>query len=617
MRMNSDQQLDEFFGIPTETTGGKESLRDSLTKRLSIKSRLRLLPKVLTPRERHITFALLLIIVGSFIALPITAYFHYTTPVPARGGTLVEGVLGEPRHVNPLLLQTSDADRDIATLVFAGLMRYSGQGQIVPDLAKSHPEVTSDGLTYTVQLREDATWHDGTPVTADDVIFTVQAAQNQDYDSPLQVNWAGVEVQKVTERVVSFTLKSRYPQFLNNLTMGILPQHLWGDVRPINFPLSELNLKPVGAGPFAFASLTKNKQGQILSYTLEAHDDYHGGRPYLDSITLKFYESEDELVQAFNDNDIESIGYVSSDTDEQLQFGRKLILERLKLPRYFALFLNQNQSEVLSDKNVRLALAHATNRVAIINDVLDGNAFLVDSPLLGGILDINPNVPSYDFDVELARSILESGGYEPDEDGIMARRGNRLELTIVTSTWHELARSAELIAEQWRAIGVQVNIETLPVNQLNRDVISPRAYQVLLFGQVLMFDPDPYTLWHSSQVKPPGGNLSLYANTTADKLMDEARQTTNPIERSAIYDEFQKVLIDDIPAIFLYSPYYLYGRPRDLRGFNTELIALPSERFTNAASWYRDTRRTFNPSPSPSPSESPMISEQTPVDVVQ
>ena len=615
--MNSEKQLDDFFGVPTELSGGKESLKDSLNKRLSFRSRLRLLPKVLTRNERHMTFALIVLIILSVVALPVVSYLHYTTPVPARGGTLVEGILGEPRHINPLLLQASDADRDIATLVFAGLMRYNGHGKLVPDLAKSHPEVTSDGLTYTVQLREDATWHDGTPVTADDVIFTVQAAQNQDYASPLQVNWAGVEVQKVTETVVSFKLKARYPQFLNNLTMGILPKHLWGDVRPINFPLSELNLKPVGAGPFKFKSLTKNKQGQVLSYELEAHDDYHGGRPYLDGITFKFYESEANLVQAFNDNEIESIGYVSSETADQLKFGRRLTLERLQLPRYFALFLNQNQSGVLSDKNVRLALAHATNRVAIINEVLDGNAFLVDSPLLGGILDINPDVPSYDYDAELARQILESAGYAPEEDGVLARRGERLELTIVTSTWHELARTAELIAEQWNAVGARVTVETLPVNQLNRDVISPRAYQVLLFGQVLMFDPDPYTLWHSSQVKPPGGNLSLYANATADRLLDEARQTTNPIERSATYDEFQRVLIDDLPAIFLYSPYYLYGRPRDIGGFDTELIALPSERFTNAAEWYRETRRTFSPEPTASPTSSPAITEQMPLDVVQ
>jgi peptide/nickel transport system substrate-binding protein len=402
-----------------------------------------------------------------------------------------------------------------------------------------------------------------------------------------------VEVEKITDSVVAFRLKSRYPQFLNNLTIGVLPQHLWVDVRPINFPLSELNLKPVGSGPFKFSSLKKDKQGQMLAYELKAHEDYHGGRPYLDGIVFQFYGSEQELVDAFNDNDIQSIGYVSAKTTESIKFGRRLTLERLKLPRYFALFLNQNQSEVLSDKNARLALAHATNRVAIINEVLDGNAFLVDSPLLGGVLDINPNVTSYEYDPELARQILKSAGYTPDDDGVPARRGKRLEITLVTSTWHELAQTAELIAQQWREIGAQVTVETLPVNQLNRDVISPRAYQVLLFGQVLNFDPDPYTLWHSSQFKPPGGNLSLYANQTADKLMDEARQTANPIERAEKYDEFQKVLIDDIPAIFLYSPYYLYGRPNQLEGFDTTIISLPSDRFTNAASWYVETTRTF------------------------
>ena len=120
-------------------------------------------------------------------------------------------------------------------------------------------------------------------------------------------------------------------------------------------------------------------------------------------------------------------------------------------------------------------------------------------------------------------------------------------------------------------------------------------------------DPDPFTLWHSSQFKPPGGNLSLYENQTVDRLLDEARTTGNPLERGALYDELQRVIIDDIPAVFLYSPYYLYGRPASIHGFDTDIIALPSERFTNAASWYTNTRRVLRSSipkttPTPTPS---------------
>lgn len=608
--MASDRQLDDFFGVKTDLPEDHESLKETMARKLSIRSRLRLLPKVLSFRERYIVLGLLFVIVGAIIAIPFSTYVHYTIAVPTTGGTITEGIIGEPRTINPLLLQASDADRDIASLVYAGLMRYNGQGKLVPDLAKSHPEVTSDGLTYTIQLREDATWHDGRPVSADDVVFTIRTAQNPDYASYLLPNWSGVSVDRVSDFVVSFKLKDRYPQFLNNLTMGILPEHLWEDVRPINFPLSELNLKPIGAGPFKFSALKKDKQGRILAYELKAHKEHHGTRAFLDGITLRFYANEEELVEAFNDNDIDSVGSITASSISSLKFGRRIILERLQLPRYFALFFNQNQSEVLTDKNVRLALAHATNRVAIINKVLDGNAFLVDSPLLGGVLDINPNVPSYDHDVDLARQILDASGWTVGEDGIRERRGKRLELTIVTSTWHELVSTAHLIASQWSEIGAEVNVETIPVNQLNRDVIAPRAYETLLFGQVLALDPDPFTLWHSSQFKPPGGNLSLYDNRTADRLLDEARQTGNPLERASLYDDFQKVLIDDIPAIFLYSPYYLYGRPAAVQGFDTVIISLPSERFTNVAEWFLETKRVLRSSvtkttPIPSPSPAP------------
>lgn len=598
--------MDDFFGVRTEVPD-RESFKDSLGKRLSLRSRLRLLPKVLSLRERYTMLGLLAIIIISVVAIPFSAYYHYTVPVPTTGGTITEGILGEPRRINPLLLQASDVDRDIVALVFAGLMRYNGQGKLVPDLAKSHPEVTSDGLIYTVQLREDAYWHDGVRVTADDVVFTVQTAQNPDFASPQLSNWSTVTVRKVSDFVVSFTLPQRYPQFLSNhLTMGLLPKHLWEDVRPINFPLSELNLKPIGAGPFKFKELRKDRSGSILDYQLEAHTKRHNGRPYLDGITFRFYETEEALVNAFNNNEVDSLGTLSAASVADLKFGRRIVLEQLQLPRYFALFLNQTQSEALKNKNVRLALAHATNRVDIINKVLNGNAFLVDSPLLGGILDINPNVPSYDYDPELARSILDAAGWVPSEDGIRVRNNQRLEFTLTTSTWHEFVSTAQLLAEQYRSIGVEMHIRTIPVSQLNRDVIAPRAYEALLFGQVLLLDPDPFTLWHSGQSQPPGGNLSLYDNKTADILLDEARQTGNPLERSAIYDEFQRVLIDDIPALFLYSPYYLYGRVAGMDGFDTTIIALPSERFTNAAEWYLKTKRVLRSNPEATPTPEPI-----------
>jgi peptide/nickel transport system substrate-binding protein len=592
-----DNQLEDFFGLSAGSSEGhvKESIKDAIARKLSLRTRLRLLPKVLSRNERYIVLGLLTIAIGAVALLPLTTYFHYTTPVPADGGSFREGILGEPHLVNPLLSQTNDADRDLTSLVYSGLLRYNGKGKLIPDLAKSLPEITSDGLSYSVTIRDDAKWQDGVPVTADDILFTIELAQNPDYGvpTPVRAAWQSVQVTRASDTVVIFHLKNKYAQFSNNMTLGILPKHLWQDVKPINFGLSELNIKPIGSGPYRFKSLIKNNLGHIQSYKLAAWDQYYEGRPHIDGIEFKFYGSEDELIEAFNKNDIDTLSYISGQNVSRLHFRGRIDIAQLKMPRYFALFFNQNQSKALSDKNVRLALNEGTDRVQIINKTLDGNAFLINSPMMGGILDINPNVTSYDFDLDQAKSVLKAGGWTADSEGVLTHgKDNRLEIKITTSTWPELATVAQTVKEQWEKLGAKVTVETLPISQLQQ-VIKERNYQILLFGEILSVDPDPYTLWHSSQRQEPGLNLALYSNKTADKLLEEARATLNPLERMQKYDDFQKILIEDMPAVFLYSPHYLYGISNDIRGFDTNLIAVPSDRFDNIRNWYIDTSRKF------------------------
>lgn len=593
MMARNENQLDDFFGLDTDTEEQRprESFKEILGKKLTLQNKLRLLPKVLSIRERYAIFALLVIAAGALLSLPFTAYYHYTTPIAAYGGSFREGILGEPHLVNPLLAQSNDADRDLAAIIFSGLMKYDAEGKLVPDLAKSY-DISSDGLTYTVYLKDDVLWHDGEKVTADDVIFTVQTAQNPDYSSPLRVNWQGVDTEKVNDYAVMFKLKNKYAQFLNNLTVGILPQHLWQDIKPVNFALSELNTKPIGSGPFLFSKLTKDGYGRVSSFQLLANKDSYGGRPYIDRIEMRFYGSEDELINAFNRNEIDSISSLSTQGLKKLKFRKRLSIEQLKIPRYFAVFLNQNQSKALSDKNVRLALSHATDRAALLRDILDENGTLVNSPMIGGILDINSNIKSYDYDPELAKKILEETGWDTDADGIRGRGNEKLTLKLTTSTWPELIAVANALKEQWNAVGIRVTVETPPISQLQQ-MIRDRNYQMLLFGEILNIDPDPFSLWHSSQKRDPGLNLALYDNSTTDKLLEDARQTLNPLERAKQYDDFQKLVVEDDPAIFLYSPYYMYGLSGGIRGFATKIVSMPSDRFSNISRWYINTTRMF------------------------
>jgi peptide/nickel transport system substrate-binding protein len=596
--MNKDRQLDDFFGIkspeegeenrPKKNAGLKEVIENN---NRSFKAKLKLLPKVLSSKERYLIFSFLLVILGSIIAIPITAYLHFTVPVAAYGGTLREGIIGEPRHINPLLAQT-DADKDLVRLIYSGLFKYNEDGKLVPDLAKSY-EISPDELNYTVFLKENAKWHDGSPITADDVIFSVQTAQNSDYGSLQKINWQGVEIEKANDFTIIFKLKNKYAQFLNNMTMPIIPHHLWENVQPINFALSEFNLKPIGSGPYQFKKLQKDKTGKVQLYELESNYDFYDGRPFIEKIQIKFYESEDGLIEGYNQNDIDNIGFVTPKNIKKIKFKQRLTIENLKMPRYFGVFFNQNQSKLLSDKNIRLALAHATDKEALVRNILENQGVIVHSPMIGLVFESNQEIKKYELDQQKAKDLLkESGWSETDENGILTKNEEKLSMKLTTSTWPELVEVANQLKEQWKAVGIELELEILPTSGLQQ-AIKERDYQMLLFGEILNLDPDPFSLWHSSQKRDPGLNLALYDNNDADKLLEEARKTLNPEERMQKYDKFQQLTVEDIPALFLYSPYYLYGHTKEMNQFSNKIIASPSDRFFNIKDWYLETKRVW------------------------
>ncbi|MBI3274153.1 MAG: peptide ABC transporter substrate-binding protein [Candidatus Colwellbacteria bacterium] len=589
--MNDKNQLDDFFGLKNEDEDKRPSIREIITKKIQKKLRIRLVPKVLSKKERYVVLALILTIVGSIIAIPFATYFHFTKEAPDYGGKFIEGMVGKPRYINPLLSQSNDTDRDLVTLVYSGLLKYTSEGKIVPDLAQSY-EISSDGLNYTIYLKEGTYWHDGKRITADDIIFTIHTAQNSDYGSPQRINWQGVEIEKINDSTVMFKLQNRYAQFLNNLTVKILPKHIWEDVKPINFALSEFNLKPVGSGPYRFDRLKKDREGEIQSYRLSANKSFYNERPFINEVEIKFYNSEEEMIAAYNRSEIDSLSFISSDNLETVKFKQRLDLRELKLPRYFAVFFNQNKSAVLSDKNVRLALSHGTDKEALIKNVLGGRGIAVYSPMMGGVLDIPNNVKKYEHDPELAKKILETSGWIKGSDGVLAKKDQKLNIKITTSTWPELTKVAKILKEQWDTLGIDITIEVLPTLELQQ-TIKDRNYETLLFGAVLNIDPDPFSLWHSSQKRDPGLNLALYDNKSADTLLEDARQTLNPLERAKKYDDFQKLIIEDIPALFLYNPLYVHGQAKKIKGADGKLISLPSDRFINIDKWYINTKRIW------------------------
>ncbi len=533
------------------------------------------LPKILSKRERNIIAFLALIVIGALIYIPLSLYFNKTTPVASYGGTYVEGIKGEPRHINPILA-VNDTDRDLTRLIYSSLTKYDEKGNLVGDLAENF-EISEDGLSYTFYLK-NAEWHDGETVTADDVVFTIQTIQNDENNSPQRVNWNNVEVERVDEKTVKFTLEKKYAQFLNSTAIGILPKHIWQGVKPINLNLSDLNLEPIGSGPYKFREFKKDSLGKIQSYELTANKDYYDGRPYIDKIELKFYPTESELIAAYNRGDIANVSNISAQNLNRLKFQQRLDIKRIKFPRYFTVFFNPNQSETLSDSDIRKALNYATDKEKIISEVLDGEALMVESPMipavLGGIDSINP----YDYDPSKAKELIESSETED------------LSITLTTSEWPEFVIVGNMIKEQWESIGFNVELQIADITTMQQ-IIQDRSYEALLFGEVLAVNPDPFSFWHSSQKKAPGLNLAAYDSEEADKLLEEASSTLDPLKRMITYSEFQKIVMEDAPVVFLYSPLYIYPQDNDVRGSTMEVISVPSDRFSNINTWFISTRR--------------------------
>jgi len=595
--MQNDQHpLEDFFNLKQNSSSDsnnseeREHPKKVLRRQSGWMDRLRLLPKVLSKRERYWILVFILIIAGSIISIPFTAYTHYTDQVPTAGGSFSEGLIGQPKLINPLLAQTNDPDRDLSSLIYSGLLKHSDTGKLVPDLAKSY-DISADELNYTVYLKNNILWHDGEKLTADDVIYTIQTVQNSDFGSPKRVNWQGVTVQKVNDTTIIFKLNNKYAQFLNNLTLGILPKHIWNLVQPINFASTNQNLKPIGSGPYMFDKLQKDDLGQIQSYQLSVNKKFYDEPAYIESILFKFYTSEEKMITAYNSNEIQNISSISPKNLNKLKFKQRIEISELKAPRYFSVFFNQSQNPILASKNVRLALNYATDKQAIIDTVNHGKGSVVYSPLIESVLDIDQDIARYEHDEDKAKAILTADGWALDGN-LLKKRGASLTIRITTSNLPDLVQIANILKDQWFKIGVDVVVDILTTPQLQQ-IIKDRSYQSLLFGEILDINPDPFSFWHSSQNQKLGLNLALYNNKIADGLLEGARQTLNPLERAKKYNDFQKIVISDVPAIFLYSPLYLYPKIDSIKGFDTSIIATSADRFTNIEKWYINTKRIW------------------------
>ena len=569
-------------------------------KKISLKQWARL-PKVLPSKERWITRGLVFLIFASVIALLFNLYINKTYIEPEIGGSYTEGILGQARFINPVLAQTNDADRDLTQIIYSSLFKYDGQGNLIPDLVESY-NISQDGLSYEIKIRENVKWHNDEQLTINDVIYTIKTVQNPEYKSPLKNNWQGVEMEKIDDFTMNFKLNNVYSPFLHNLTIGIMPKHLWAGISAQNFALAQYNVQPIGSGPYKFNKINKNDNGEIESIELIINENFYlhfegsPKGPFIENIIFKFFNNQIELIDAYKRRQIDGLSFVSG--INQLNIVNDLNIYEINIPAYYAVFFNQTKSKALADKTVRLALSYATNKEEIINKILSDKGIRVDSPLLPGWFGYTQETSIYEFAIEHAQNILESEEWKDlNDDGIREKTINneevKLEINILTTDWPELKQTAELLKEQWEKIGTKVNLEILDAVTVQQDHIKTREYEALLFGEVLNADPDPFAFWHSSQRKDPGLNLAVYANDEIDKLLEEARQSIDQENRKEKYMEFQKLLIEDAPAVFLYSPTYIYPVNKKVKGISIEKFSQPSHRFSQIENWFIKTNRIW------------------------
>lgn len=591
------------------------------------------LPRFLSLAERIAVIVACLLVGVSLIAVALRLYVRSTVRVPAPGGTYTEALIGYPRFLNPVLAPTNDVDLDLTHLLFSGLFRRTASLTLEPDLIQNF-SISDDQKTYTFTLREGLTFDDGEPLTARDVQFTIEAIQDPDWRSPLAPLLRGVIVDVIDERIFTLTLRESFAPFLENLTFGILPAHIWSDVAPAHAAFAEENVRPVGAGLYRVAAFTK-QEDIITSFTLERNTRSHRTPPLIDRIVFKFYSDHASALAALTNKQVDGVSVVPGHLQNLIEREHRITEYTIATPQYMTLLFRNAPLVIVNDRGTREGLFLAVDRSRIVRDVLKTNGAPAGSLIPKGALGYDPSIEPLPYDPKMARDALEAAGWkelaregyealwekqererrdraaaatatstaattepapvlpEPTLESYWERNGQVLVITLTIPDSPELIAIAELIKSGWEALGVPTDIIAVPTQRFGRDVIQPGAYSALLTTILVGADPDPYPFWHSSQVEYPGLNLAHFVNHDVDMALEEARKTTKTEERATRYKKFQEIFRKELPALVIANLNYRYAVDRRIEGIAVDRMLLPADRFATIASWYVKTKRIW------------------------
>ncbi len=560
-----------------------------------------------SPLQRIVAIVFLSVMLISGISYTRDVAQRHLVDIPRKGGTYREAIIGTPRFINPVLA-VSGADRDLVALLYAGMMSRDSSGSLVPQLAESFT-VSDDGRTYTFTLRKDATFHDGTPVTSGDVVFTIEQVQNPSLRSPQFSSWENVVIEAPDEHTVVISLPEPYAPFIENATLGILPRHIWEPLADDQFSFSALNTNPIGAGPYYIKEVIVDASGIPTRYELEAFKSYVYGTPNISKVHLLLFPSRVEAFAAYIANEVHAVhGIPAPDVAALLQdpSGEHSVLRTPQL-RVFGIFLNQNKQPIFLDKDVRHALSESISKDILIQNVFHGYASALDTPILFDTPDSMPQSTTttglqedatISTNTTRAREILEDAGWVRTDEGSIyshtdGEETRRLSFTLSTVNSPDLVAVAELVSGMWRDMGAEVELKVYEAADLTQSVIRPRRHEALLFGMELGHELDLYAFWHSSQRNDPGLNISQYADIESDTILETLRTTLDPEERDKLLRSFTDRITNDHTGIFLFAPDLLYLSHNDVHNVRLHPLANPSERFHTIHEWYMQTDRVW------------------------
>ncbi|MEW5961223.1 MAG: ABC transporter substrate-binding protein [Chloroflexota bacterium] len=540
----------------------------------------------------HIRWQAILTFTGIAMTLAFLGFLSLsrtTVTVPDVGGTYVEGVAGLPQFINPLLAQYNQVDQDLAALIFNGLTRSDERGNLAPDLAKSW-EISEDGLAYLFRLRSDVRWQDGEPFTAADVLFTIHLLQDPEFPGvpALGQLWQTVTAEKLDDYTVRFLLTEPLPAFTDFTTIGIVPEHILKEAAARDLLSHPFNLKPIGTGPFVLAEIN-------AEYARLAVNPYYAGpKPRLAQVELHFYPSYQATITAYQAGQIQGIGYIPPEAIPTVANIDSLNLYTARVSSYEIIYLNlqaEEEAPFFQEVEVRQALLSALDRQAIIDQALNGQGLVAKGPFRPWSWAFNPEQPTYGFDPAQAQSLLDQAGWtDADGDGIRDRQGRSLAFTLLSGDEPDRIKVAQAVSQQWRQVGVAATVEVVGAGLGER--LARHNFQAALAQVFLAGDPDPYPLWHLSQIEG-GQNYAGWNNDQASMLLEAARAVTNQGRRNDFYFEFQRIFAEEVPALILFYPVYTYGVSQEVHDVQVGPLASPSDRFRTLPNWYMLTRRVI------------------------